>query len=226
MTPKVSKRQAASDRGGTRTASGGRARVQTVEKVVLPGWGLTPKLGITLRATSVFNVTHAGTFQTYGVSCNNPYMPFITTTTSEVPSYLTYLSLAYSQLYTLSSRVRVEVLNSTCNDSIAVALGYDGNVSGTTSINTLSETRDSVSSTLGYYTGGNNRAVLQGSFTPMRYLGIASNSPDNICTGGAPPNQYYWVFGLQSVAGGTGNVCVRFVVEYDVVFSELVAPPP
>jgi hypothetical protein len=195
--------------------------------VVIPGWGLTPKLGVTLRAASVWNINHAGSFQTYGVSCNNPYQPFITATTTEVPSYLSYLSLAYQRVYTVASRVTVELVNSTVADTIACAVAMDGDTVGTTNINTLSETRAAQCRSIGYYSGGSNRAVLRSSFSPRQYIGVPPSSPDNTCVvGAAPPNQYYWIVGLQSVAGGTGNVSARIVVEYDVVFSELISPPP
>jgi len=205
----------------------GKGRVQQPEMVVIPGWGLTPKLGVTLRAATVWNINHAGSLQTYGVSCNNPYQPFVSATTTEVPSYLAYLSLAYERVYTVASRVTVELINSTVSDSIATALAMDGNTSGATSINTLSETRDAQCRTIGYFSAGSNRAVLRSSFTPRQFLAVPASSPDNTClAGAAPPDQYFWIAGLQSVAGGTGNVSARIVVEYDVVFSELISPPP
>jgi hypothetical protein len=183
-------------------------------------------MGISLRASTTWNINHAGSFQTFGVACNNPYQPFVTATTSELPSYLSYLSQAYENLYVRSSRIHVQLINSTVSDSISVALGFDGNTTGTTNINTLAETRDAVSNVIGYYSAGNNKFNMSSSFTPERYLSIAWNSPNNECEGAAPPDPYYWILGLQSIAGGTGNVGARIVVEYDVEFAQLVAPPP
>jgi hypothetical protein len=150
----------------------------------------------------------------------------MTATTGEVPSYLGYLTQAYENLYVVRSRIHVELINSTVADSISVALGFDGNTAGATTINTLSETRDGVGKTIGYYSAGNNKAVLSSVFTPERFMSIPPNSVNNICVGGAPPDQYYWILGMQSIAGGTGNLGARVVVEYDVVFTQLVAPPP
>jgi hypothetical protein len=208
-----------------------RAKVQREaanrgEVARLPGWGLPPHLGCKLKMSTTWNINHAGTFQTFGFSCNNPYQPCQTATTDEVPSYIGFLTQAYENLYVVRSKIRVELINSTVADSISVALGYDGNTAGATTINTLSETRDARGTTVGYYSAGNNKAVLSSQFTPERFLSIPPNSVNNICVGDAPPDQYYWVLGLQSIAGGTGNVGARVVVEYDVVFTQLVAPPP
>ncbi len=209
-----------------RSASGKRQGRRRLEVARLPGWGLPPHLGVTLRVSSAWNINHAGALQTFGVSCNNPYQPFITATTSEVPAYLSYLSTAYDNLYTVRSRIRVEMINSTVGDSLTTVLAYDGNTSGTLNVNNLCESRDAKALTIGYYTGGSNKSVLTGEFTPERYLSIPPSSVNNICVGGAPPDPYYWIVGLQSIAGGTGNVGTRIVVEYDVVFTQLAQPPP
>jgi hypothetical protein len=197
-------------------------------KVSLPRKiGLPPKMRITLRATTAWNLNHAGAFQPAGVTCNDPYRAFATYTTAEIPAYLTYLSQAYDQLYVSSARLRVEMVNSTVADSIAITLGFDSNTAGTPTFDNVAESRDAQSRMIGYYSAGNNRAVFQGTYTPERYQGISANSPDNICkAGAAPPNPYYWIAGIQSVAGGTGNVGARFVVEYDCVFAELKQPSP
>jgi hypothetical protein len=176
--------------------------------------------------STTWNINHAGSFQMFGFSCNNPYQPCLTATTGEVPSYLSFLTQAYENLYVVQSRMHVELINSTVADSLSIALGFDGNTAGATTINTLAETRGAVSETIGYYSAGNNKAVLRSQFTPERYLSIPPNSVNNICVGGAPPDQYYWILGMQSIAGGTGNLGARVVVEYDVVFTQLVAPPP
>lgn len=200
---------------------------ERVQKIVrFPRWGFPSKLGMTLRASTSYNVAYAGTLVTHGVSCNNPFQPFITVTTTEVPSYLTFVSLAYDKIYVERATIRVEYVNSTVADSITTVLANDGTTSGVYTLNTLAESHDSQSRVIGYYSAGNNRADLHHQFTPQRYLGIAPNSADNMCNGGAPANQYYWVVGMQSVAGGTGNVAIRIVVEYDVVCTELASPSP
>ena len=197
------------------------------EVVVHRGVGLPPKFGVTLRGTTAWNLNHAGSFQPFGVTCNDPYRAFATYTTSEIPSYLTFLSLAYDQLYVVRSRVRIELVNSTVADSIATVLGFDGNTAGTPTYDNVAESRDAKSRLVGYYSAGNNMSVFNSSYTPVKYQGIAPNSPDNICkAGAAPPNPYYWIGGIQAVAGGTGNVAARVIVEYDVVFTELKMPPP
>jgi len=197
-------------------------------KVVLHrGVGLPPRLGITLRASTAWNLNHAGTGQAFGITCNDPYRPFTTYTTTELPAYLTFLSQAYDQLYVIRSRVRVELINSTVADSLGTALGFDGNTGGTPTYEDVVESRDSQSRMIGYYTAGNNMAQYYSSYTPEKYQGVACNSPDNICkAGAAPPNPYYWIGAILSIAGGTGNVGARIVVEYDVVFAELKLPSP
>lgn len=197
-------------------------------KVVLHrGVGLPPRLGTTLRASTAWNLNHAGTFQPFGVTCNDPYRPFATYTTAEIPAYLTYLSLAYDQVYVIRSRVHVELINSTVADSIATAIGFDGNTGGTPSYDNVAESREAQSRLVGYYTGGSNMVVFNSSYSPEKFQGVAPNSVDNICkAGAAPPNPYYWIAGIQSVAGGTGNVGARIIVEYDVVFAELKLPSP
>jgi len=191
------------------------------------GVGLPPKFGTTLRASTAWNLNHAGTIQRFGVTCNDPYRPFATFTTAEIPAYLTYLSQAYDQVYVIRSRVHVELINSTVADSIAMTLGFDSDTAGTPAYNDIAESRDAQSRMVGYYTVGNNMTTFNSEYTSREYQGIPADSPDNICKAGvAPPNPYYWIAGLQSVAGGTGNVGARVIVEYDVVFAELKLPSP
>jgi hypothetical protein len=191
------------------------------------GVGLPPKFGTTLRASTAWNLNHAGTIQRFGVTCNDPYRPFATFTTAEIPAYLTYLSQAYDQVYVIRSRVHVELINSTVADSIAMTLGFDSDTAGTPAYNDIAESRDAQSRMVGYYTAGNNMTTFNSEYTSREYQGIPADSPDNICKAGvAPPNPYYWIAGLQSVAGGTGNVGARVIVEYDVVFAELKLPSP
>ena len=218
MQKSMVKRQPTHKDGGSSNSS---------ELVVHRGVGMPPRLGITLRATTAWNLNHAGSFQPFGVTCNDPYRPFATYTTSEIPSYLTYLSLAYDQLYVLRSSVRIELINSTVSDSLATVLGFDSNTAGTPTYDNVAESRDAQSRLIGYYSAGNNMSVFNSSYTPTKYQGIAPNSPDNICkAGAAPPNPYYWIGGIQAVAGGTGNVATRIIVEYDVAFTELKMPSP
>lgn len=199
---------------------------QTTQIVRLPRWGLPPQLGVTLKVSSLYNVSSAGSLIAHAISCNNPFQPFVTTTTSEVPAYLTYLSLAYQQLYVERANVRIEVVNSTVPDSVSTVLAIDGTPGGGHTMNTLAESLDSQARVIGYYTAGNNRAVLQHQFTPQRYLSIPPNSADNMCTGGPPIDEYFWILGMQPISAGSGNIGVRIVVEYDVVLTEFVTPSP
>lgn len=173
------------------------------------------------------NLGHAGTLQSVGMCCNDPYRAFVNITTSEVPAYLAFMSQAYDNLYVVQSRVRAEVINSTVSDSILTVLSYDGTDTGTITINDAAESYNASARTIGYFSAGNNRAVHNGVYTPGRYQGVAPNSPDNICKGGAaPPNPYYYVLSVQTVAGGTGNIATHIEVEYDVCFTELKKPSP
>jgi len=204
-----------------------RGKSNSSRLVLHRGVGLPPRLGTTLRASTAWNLNHAGTVQPFGVTCNDPYRPFATYTTAEIPSYLTFLSLAYDQVFVTHARVHIELVNSTVADSLATTLGFDGNTGGTPSYNDVAESRDAQSRLIGYYTAGNNMAAFNSDYSPEKYQGIAANSPDNICkAGAAPPNPYYWIAAVQSVAGGTGNVGARIIVEYDVVFAELKMPSP
>lgn len=188
---------------------------------------MPPHFEVTLRASTAWNLNHAGSLQTAGVTCNDPYHPFVNYTTAEIPAYLTYLSQAYDQLYVVRSRIRVELVNSTVADSIATCLALDSNSAGLPTYDEQAESRDAQSRMIGYYSAGSNMAVFHGSYTPMRYQSIAANSPDNMCkAGAAPPNPYYWITSIRSVAGGTGNVAARIMVEYDVAFAELKQPSP
>lgn len=204
-----------------------RGKQSAPNKVVLKnGPGLPKIMSVTLRAASTWNLAYDGTFRTMGFGCNTPFSPFQTYTTAEVPSYIGYLTLAYEQCYVRASRIRVETINSTVADSISIALGKDGNLSGSHTLNSIGEQNGGRTSVIGYFSGGSNRGILVSDFRPGKDMGIPVNSPDNICTGGNPPNPYFWILGLQSVAGGTGNVGFKVIVEYDLDFVQLVSPPP
>lgn len=195
--------------------------------VVMKGVGPPHKMPITLKVSSQYNANHAGTLQTFGFVCNYPASPFSSFTTSEAPSYLAWMSIAYEQCYTRAARITINVINSTVADTLQLVLAKDGNTTGAHTINSLGEMRDSVSKLTGYYTGGSNQVALTSHFSPGGDMGIQASSPDNISvSGAAPPNPYNWVLGLQSVAGGTGNVAIRVMIEFDLEFIQLVSPAP
>lgn len=195
--------------------------------VLFKGIGPPHSCPITLRVSSQYNANHAGTLQTFGFVCNYPASPFSTFTTSEAPSYLAWMSVAYESVYTRAARIHINVINSTVADSLQLVIAKDGNTAGSHTINSLGEMRDSVSKLVGYYTGGSNQVSLTSHFTPGGDMGISAKSPDNISiAGAAPPNPYNWILGLQSVAGGTGNVAIRVMIEFDLEFVQLVSPAP
>jgi hypothetical protein len=183
--------------------------------------------GITVRAVSAWNLNHAGSLQTPGFGCNTPYNPFLTFTTSEQPAYVTWLQQCYANYYTVKSHIKVELINSTVADTVMVALGKDGNISGTHTYNEVAEQYGAVSGAVGHYTGGSNRLILQSSFKPMVDLGVpASNSKNVGDTGSDPSDPYNWILAIQAIAGGTGNIAAKVTVEYDLVFSQLESPSP
>jgi hypothetical protein len=207
--------------------SGSAKQARRNKLVLYKGIGPPHECAITLKVSSQYNANHAGTLQTFGFVCNHPASPFATFTTSEAPSYLAWMSVAYESCFTRAARIKVNVINSTVADSIQIVIAKDGNLTGTHTINSLGEMRDAHSRLVGYYTGGSNQAVLNSQFSPMGDMGIASNSPDNISVvGAAPPNPYNWILGMQSIAGGTGNVAIRVEIEYDLEFIQLVSPAP
>lgn len=197
-------------------------------KLVLnKGIGPGHTTAITLVVSSQYNATHAGVLQTFGFACNYPAGPFQTFTTSEKPSYIDWLTLAYEAVYTRASRITVTAINSTIPDSIQFVLAKDGNTLGSHTINSLGEMRDSTSALAGYFTGGSNQVVLQSHFTPRGDMGIIPSSPDNISTlGAAPPNPYFWILGQQAIGAGVGNVALRVEIRYDLEFVQLISPAP
>jgi hypothetical protein len=191
------------------------------------GIGPGHTMAVTLCVSSQYNATHAGTLQTFGFATNYPAGPFQSFTTSEKPSYIDWLTLAYEAVYTRASRITVTAINSTVPDSIQFVLAKDGNTLGSHTINSLGEMRDSRSALAGYYTGGSNQVVLRSQFTPRGDMGIIPSSPDNICTlGAAPPNPYFWILGQQAVGAGTGNVALKIEIQYDLEFVQLISPAP
>ncbi len=191
------------------------------------GVGMPKELRIRLRAVTATNLNHAGSIQTSGYGCNLPYNPFQTFSTTDQPSYVLWLQQAYQNYYTVKSHIRVELINSTVADSIMVALGKDGNLTGTHTLNEISEQHGAVSGAVGYYSGGSNRLVLESSFYPRADIGIPPDGASNVgVTGSDPSDKYYWILGLIALAGGTGNVALKVSLEYDVVFSQLESPCP
>lgn len=188
--------------------------------------GLPPVGRYTLKATSAYNLSTAGTRITHAVGCNTPFQPFRTVTTTVVPQYLTYLAQAWDRVYVRESRIKVEIVNTTVADSIFVVLSMDGNTSVATDINALADLRFSKSDTLGYFTGGNTKTVFTGVFKPQTHLGIPANSAENVCLGGDPSDPYFWAITEEPSAATVGNLAYRVSVEYDLVFSELKSPAP
>lgn len=195
--------------------------------VLHKGVGLPPRLRTTLRVNATWNINHAGTSQTFGFTCNDPYRPCITFTTLEIPAYLTFLSQAYDRLFVISARIHLELINSNIVDSIATTMGYDSNLTGTPVFDNVAESRDAQSHSIGHFSGGSNKVSFNMRYTPEKYQALPHNSPDNICVAGAgPPNPYYWICAIQSIAGGSGNVGARVTIEYDTEFAELKLPSP
>lgn len=180
----------------------------------------------TLVATSTYNTAVAGVQVSQTVGCNTPFQPFRTVTTSIVPQYLATLSSIYDRTYVERARIEVELVNATLADAVFTVLSHDGNSTVSTDINELSDYRYSQSKTLGYYSGGNVKAIYRSEFTPERHLGIPAIAAENVCLGTDPSDPYFWCITVKPSAGATGNVAYKIRVVYDLVFSELKGPTP
>lgn len=204
----------------------GSKQVATSKLKLVDNPGMPDTFHIVLRASSSWNLNHAGTLNTMGFGCNTPFSPYYTYTLAEAPSYLTWLTNTYDTCYTKRSRIHVELVNSNVNDSLTVALGYESDLTGTPTINEIAESHGAKSSVVGHYSGGANRTKLMSHFTPMELMRVPYNSPLNLCASGSPPNPYYWILGVKSIAGGSGNIGIKVIVEYDLEFAQLAKPAP
>ncbi len=166
----------------------------------------------------------AATTNAMAFGCNTPNQPSRTFTTTETPGYWTRLFALYQHAYTVKSTIRVEVVNATVADAILCVLANDNNTTSPSDLNELIERTGSAKQTLGYFSGGDARAVFTHTWTPKPFLGVPADSPDNIVDTGDPPNPFFWLVGLRSLGGGTGNVAVSVTILYELVFSELLLP--
>lgn len=194
--------------------------------VSIPAVGLADRTRMTVRAATRYNIAHTGAIDSHAIGCNTPLVPFKSVTTGEVPNYITWMMQAYDMGYTVRSRIKVEITNSTVADSVLVALSFDGNTTVTSAIDTLAESRHAKSGMLSHYQGGRTHITLSNEYSPYKFQGFPYNSAANAFTTTDPANPYYYILSVRSVAGGPGNVAVHVLVEYDIEFSELTSPAP
>lgn len=216
----MGKARADQKRKSKSTSSGG------ANTVLGPRAGPADTCRMTVRMATRYNTDHTGAISSQAFGCNTPIAPCRTVTTGEVPSYLTWMRLAYDRGYVVTSRIRVQVINTTVADSLMVVLSHDGNTNVSTDIDVLAETRHARSGMVGYYSGGKNSIVFNDSYAPRKFQAMSWNSADNAFTTGDPANPYFWLVSVQSVAGGVGNIAYSVSIEYDIEFAELTAPPP
>jgi len=217
MTNKSTKRKT--------TQRGGNRGTVADAMVVHRGIGMPRQFRTKVRMVTTGVASITGTATILGYGCNTPGQPCRSTTTTEVPAYFTKLAGLYDRVYTLSSRITVQTVNTTVADSVQVVLSNDGNIIVPGSMLELMERTGARSSVLGYYTGGSTAWSASSGWTPRPFIGVSPDSPDNTSVGSAdPPNPYFWVLAMQSLGGGTGNLAYKAIIEYDLVFHELTNP--
>jgi hypothetical protein len=189
-------------------------------------FGMPSRMRIWLRAAASYTAITGASTVSHAIGCNTPNAPFRTVATTNIPGYLTWLQDAYEHAFTIKSRIKIELINTTVADSVFSVLSRDSDTVVSTNIDELAETYKAQSKVMGYFSAGTNSVWYYDEFVPMEALGIAWNSPDNLVTTGDPANPYFWVITIKSSGGGIGNVTYRVTVEYCLEFAQLKAPAP
>jgi len=194
------------------------------QMVVSRGIGMPRQFRTRLRFAFNGTVAVSGTNTGIAWGCNTPNQPNRTVSTTETPGYYTKLAALYSRVYTVSSSIKLSVVNVTTADGVQFVLSNDSDSSVPTNIYESMERTGAHSGMLGHYQGGRAMEHASHQWSPKPFIGVSPDSPDNTVVAADPPNPYFWFMELQSLGGGTGNVVYQVVIEYDVVFHELVLP--
>jgi hypothetical protein len=189
-------------------------------------YGFPDRLVSTLRYHSLTTLSSvSGSVAQYGFRWNSIFDPDYTSAGHQ-PLYRDTYAAIYDQYAVISARAKITFASQSTSTPAYISVVTDDDASPSSTGDTLAEMSHGISTLLGTSAGGRGVHEISTSWDCKKVLGIDPFASETYKTAQAanPSEQsYLWITNI-ATGGGTVDVLINVLMEFDVLFTELTTP--